>query len=430
MGKILNFISGLVLIVGLFLTPVSVFAQSKNTNTFSFFDSLVEGVTNIFSLSVESQVRQAIELKEERRSQLESLPQGSRQRGLFQNRLEVAEQKLAGIIEKSKNPAEKAKILKQIEAIEAELQKKKQQEADQQAVEKNIFNLVANYDLTNQRVNLTWQNPILTEPFEIKVVRRDDAIPADLANDPVVYSGVGQSFVDTNISSNTTYFYSVFVVIDNETSSGVVASVLVPQIEEEIFEDGEVNSPGPLNEEELIDVAVTSESTENFTEAETVNLNDPFSGLLEAESVDPAILAITSANFKLIQTGETEQILTENGLLIKDDKDLIMRFDPVGNMASLKTIGVSVKNSSDEQVFSFLLKPQTGDSYYLARIVSLGEVGTYPITIYLINNNDEVMKKISGELLVSVGVGFNSNMSAVFFRVFSVTLGTILGLAY
>ncbi len=76
---------------------------------------------------------------------------------------------------------------------------------------------VSNLQLTADAgaISLSWTNPdvnVITDFTGVVVVRKVGSPSANVSDGATVYSGTGQSFVDSNVVANTNYFYTVFSV--------------------------------------------------------------------------------------------------------------------------------------------------------------------------------------------------------------------------
>lgn len=71
-----------------------------------------------------------------------------------------------------------------------------------------IQNFNANSDTTY--VNLTWTNPDEYDFLGVKILRNTSRYPIDITDGTIIYDGSGTSYKDTELESNTTYYYSAF----------------------------------------------------------------------------------------------------------------------------------------------------------------------------------------------------------------------------
>ncbi|MCX6712084.1 MAG: carboxypeptidase-like regulatory domain-containing protein, partial [Candidatus Vogelbacteria bacterium] len=88
-------------------------------------------------------------------------------------------------------------------------------------------------------------------------------------------------------------------------------------------------------------------------------------------------------------------------------KDLTILFNYDLAPATLKTIGVTLTDSTDKtKTFSFLMHRNADGTAYEATVSPLLRAGTYPIDIYIINYDNQATKRIKGTLIVS-GTGIS-----------------------
>ncbi len=244
----------------------------------------------------------------------------------------------------------------------------------------NVSNFEAVYDEVADEVILTWQNPVFPEFSNVRIVRKTGSVPVNPLDGVLIYNGSGESATDDNVSIGVTYFYGAFVQ----------------------------NTAGDYSSGSIVFITPTGEPDEECTvDCEEVEPPiDPFENFPDATNVNPQIARLDFSDFIFLQPGERPQFFTTNGVFIKGDKELIIQLAYDKVPAVLKTIGITFKHPNDSnKIFSFLLKPNADKTYYTARVEPFGYSGVYPVNIYVLNYEDQTMKKISGEVIVA-GVSF------------------------
>ena len=62
----------------------------------------------------------------------------------------------------------------------------------------------------NAQVVLSWKNPIDSDFVGVKILRKEGSYPTNAIDGTVVYNGVNNSYTDTTVTNNTTYYYRIF----------------------------------------------------------------------------------------------------------------------------------------------------------------------------------------------------------------------------
>jgi hypothetical protein len=65
---------------------------------------------------------------------------------------------------------------------------------------------------SENRVALTWENPVHPSFSKVQVVRKEDSAPASPTDGTMVYEGTEQSFTDSGVTVGKYYFYSIYAV--------------------------------------------------------------------------------------------------------------------------------------------------------------------------------------------------------------------------
>jgi chitodextrinase len=92
-----------------------------------------------------------------------------------------------------------------------------------QAMPQNVYGLMA--ETLGTTVRLRWQNPQLTIPFQVRVVRNHLGYPEDPHDGMVVYQGDGEELLDVAaLAAYGTQYYSVYVL---DTQGGVSSGAVI-----------------------------------------------------------------------------------------------------------------------------------------------------------------------------------------------------------
>ena len=233
----------------------------------------------------------------------------------------------------------------------------------------NVSNFQAEFNINQQKIYLTWSNPNF-EGFEaVRIVRSTFGIPANPEDGAVVYEGSAENVVDPAVEFRVRYYYTAFVKNQaGEYSSGAVASAIGLK-EGDICPDGNCGS-------------------------------DPFAFLPGAKST------VTISDFILRQIGELTKYFSAGAKVkIQGTKNLMIEIDKNSLPTVLKTIGVVISDPKNvTRSFSFIMRDD-GEGRYLANLSPFWRNGVFPVTIYVINYQDQTVKKITGSLQVA-GVSF------------------------
>ncbi|MCX6713813.1 MAG: hypothetical protein NTV48_01775, partial [Candidatus Vogelbacteria bacterium] len=270
--------------------------------------------------------------------------------------------------------------------------------------------LQANYNKIQGGIVLTWGNPT-NNYFQSVLIRRSlSGYPTSPTSGTFVYEGREEKTVDRNVSAGQRYFYTAFVRYQSTIfSPGVVASERVPT-------DGEIRgcmnpSASNYNRNATIDDGSCPGGGEirgcmdpkatNYNPKATIDdgsCGSPFDFLPKVP--EPSGLTWT---LLFIQPKEAEKTFDRNNQVnIYGEKNLTIKFNAKVLPDVLKTVGITIYDPEDStRSFSFLLKENADRSAYLATIEPLLKNGTYPISIFIINHQDQTIKKIDGKLIIS-----------------------------
>jgi uncharacterized protein (TIGR03790 family) len=74
----------------------------------------------------------------------------------------------------------------------------------------------------DNQVAFSWTNPVDADFVGVKVVRKTGSYPGHSADGTVIYNGSNESYIDTDVVNNTTYYYAIFAYdeVPNYSSLG------------------------------------------------------------------------------------------------------------------------------------------------------------------------------------------------------------------
>jgi len=247
----------------------------------------------------------------------------------------------------------------------------------------NVSNFSAVYQEGDKRVHLTWQNPSYADLASIVIRRQKDSVPSGPTSGQLIYNGTNQSTYDYDIEVGAHYYYAAFVrSTSNNYSSGVVTSVTIPT-------PTEVVTPVEV-------------PTETPTVPPGGPSSDPFSSLPVAPGGEVTSSLSEDWSFLFLQPKELAKVFDRfMSVRVDGDKPITIYFKYNLAPATTETIGVTLTNPDDKtKTFSFLLRRTKDGSAFQATIGALKRRGTYPMDVYIINNN-QTIKHIKGRLIAS-----------------------------
>ena len=215
-------------------------------------------------------------------------------------------------------------------------------------------------------IALMWQNPTDARFIQVRVVRSTTFFPESESEGDLIYQGPEQSFFDASAVPGVTYYYAIFAEGPGTlVSSGALAYAHMPVI-------GEAATTTPPN---------------------------PFVNVPMAPHVDPMIASLSLADFEFIQDGKLLPVGTGGTVTINGYHDLTirLRYDRVPQI--LKTIALALADPTDHsKAFIFLLRPNADKTYYTATMGPLGKSGSYPLTISILDYQNQGLKQLAGAL--------------------------------
>jgi hypothetical protein len=226
----------------------------------------------------------------------------------------------------------------------------------------NVSNLEAK--ALDNKIDLDWQNPADQDFKEVWVLRSETFYPSYSFEGVLVYKGQDNHFSDQGVRNGIRYYYTVFSSdrAGNFSSGAVISKVpnfsLAPGIPPEITP--EVPPPAP------------------------------------PEKVPSEVKELTLNDFDFIQEGKKIPV-EEDKIKVEPEKPLTISIDYGKFREYLKTIMVTLKK--DEKNFSFILRIDGDKKKYFAVILP-PEPRVYPFDIFIVNYQNQSLKKIPGEMIV------------------------------
>jgi chitodextrinase len=219
---------------------------------------------------------------------------------------------------------------------------------------------------TTNAIDLSWTNTTDPRANEVRIVRSETFFPSDQFDGVPIYEGPGQSFRDANVTAGKTYYYAIFSEGANGLfSSGVLAKARIPL-------------PG-----EVVSFATST---------------NPFAGITFA-TTNPMIAGLTLADFQFIQESKQLAIAGNNIIGVNGEENMTIRLPYNKVPQILKTIAVTLNDPTDpSKAFIFLLRANADKTFYEASIGPLGRTGIFPLTVTILDYQNQGLKQLSGSL--------------------------------
>jgi len=244
------------------------------------------------------------------------------------------------------------KISCQTESLE------KDHTTDQQFKTLLTLNNVNNFSAKSQDkgIALTWQNPVDEKFFGVKILRSERFFPFNLQSGIIIYEGYGDSFLDIDVVSGKTYYYTIFTYDKEKNySSGAIAYAL--------FGKGAVVPPEPTPPPETqIVKEITINDFKFFSQEQNIKIEDY----------------------------RTIKVESEKHLTISIDADKIPD----------KVEAITVTINQDGKEYSYLLKFDKESNVYEVSFTTPGKSGNYSIKINFLDYKNKTIKQINGILNV------------------------------
>lgn len=223
----------------------------------------------------------------------------------------------------------------------------------------NVLNFKAIGD--DGKVFLNWQNPQISDFDRVKIIRNDNFFPLSTDDGVIIYEGINNFYIDTDVINGQDYFYAnyVFDKLGNH-SSGALAYAL-PQVK------------GLL-------------SAKQFPE---------FPQVTPQENIE---WKLSLKDFDFYSEGKKLEIINSQTVEVKSGKQLIISIDykKIHGKAVFLTAGVD--NNGMQSLYSFNL--DEGKNVYSVAFVLSEKEGDYPLTITLFNEKNESVYQVKGEISV------------------------------
>lgn len=221
----------------------------------------------------------------------------------------------------------------------------------------------------DRQVQLLWNNPFDIDFQGVRIVRSQEFYPADPSDGVPIYSGPGESFLDTGLENDQPYYYTAFAYDQfGNFASGAVAFAIpfAP----------ELAPPTPPTPPEIPTVP--------------------------PELIPETLKDLSLEDFDFIQEG-VKLSMKEGKVEVKPDVPLTIAIDYDKLPEVLKTILATMQNEKGE-VFSFLLRVDEGKERYLATMNPPAS-GLYPVSFTVVDYKNQGLKKVEGEFEITEVAG-------------------------
>jgi len=221
----------------------------------------------------------------------------------------------------------------------------------------NVSNLRAL--IGDRQITLTWDNPIDLDFKMVRIMKSTDFYPTDPEHGDIAYEGSDNLFADTGLINGVRYYYTVFVynLARDHSSSGAIISA-VPQA---------VPVVGP-----------------------------PITPPIFPPYIPVIIGELTFGEFNFIVEGGEIIWLGETSIKAPVNKRIIVSIYNKQLPLFSKTIILTIEKKDES--FSFLLSPDKSGTFHETIIPPSLKSGDYSITIFILNQKNEITNKISGTL--------------------------------
>ena len=257
------------------------------------------------------------------------------------------------------------------------------QTSDQQFSTLNVLSNVNNFQASSadRTIILTWDNPSSIRFAGVRILRRNDFYPLNSRDGIVVYEGRGNYFIDQNLKNGARYFYAAFVYDQNKNYSSGSVAFAVPQ---------------------AIPPAIPP----------------------VISPVAPSPIPPTLAPSELIQLGindftfyfDNKKIPLENSIIkIGKNKPVIVFFDCSNLPPAWKFTMFSYQTK--EEFFSYSFGQSQEEAACATEFVSPNEAGAYPFAITFFDQNNHILKKITGTLVVYETAAEKPNEIIIFINI-------------
>jgi hypothetical protein len=221
----------------------------------------------------------------------------------------------------------------------------------------------------DRNVQLSWQNPQAGRFDYVRVTRSDTFFTNEPLRGNLVYEGIGQEVMDTEVAGGDTYFYSIYSRNDaGQWSAPALAAVYVP------------DESGAPTKDTVTDIV----------------------------SDQPA--APEETKQKIADLSFADLIFSQNESVIKNDDGTValfagrpfsvgLAYDKLPEV--LKTVLVTMTAPDDpQQSFSFVLRADESKDFYKSMIGGLEEIGTYDVAVTVMDYKYRRAKTLTGQVSV------------------------------
>lgn len=218
-------------------------------------------------------------------------------------------------------------------------------------------------------VQLTWNNPDGQYDY-VRVTRRSDFFSNEPLAGELVYEGLDQRIVDSDIRAGETYFYSVFTRSeDGQWSAPALTAIYVPQ-------QGETPETDPIDD-------IVSDQPEAPEETRILLSDLTFADLIFSQG-------------RLLADSENKEVnLTAEKLF-----SVGLDYEKLPEV--LKTVVVTITHpESDDKSFSFLLRADSQQNFYKATVGGLETPGEYEVEVTVLDYKYRRVKTLTGQIRVT-----------------------------
>lgn len=215
--------------------------------------------------------------------------------------------------------------------------------------------------ITEDGVELSWQNPEEEDFAGVRLVRSDIFYPQDIYDGKTLYEGMDELVIDREVLSFPgVYYYSVFSYDHNGNhSSGAITAIRVA-------EDGSISVGSP---DDII------------TDA------PDYPGR-------PALEGLSIEDFLFVQNGKA--VASLGGRIAFSSEGLVLISLPYEKLPEvLKTVMVTLSPEGSGEKFSFLLKINKDKTAYEAVMDPRHLEGSYDVSIVVLDYKNQAIKRLS-----------------------------------
>jgi len=219
----------------------------------------------------------------------------------------------------------------------------------------------------DKKIILNWENPTEASFFQVRLVRNSEFYPLNINDGAIIYEGSSSFFLDSNLNNGKRYYYAIFAeYVGKNYSSGALTSA-IPQGE----------------------TAVANEPSE------TIPAKNATSAPLQAEETKQ----VKFIDFDFYSGGEKLAVKNNKRVEIENNKNLLISIDSEKLPKNLKTIIAEL--SFGGKKYSYLFESSTEKTIYNVMVVSPDASGANAVKFALLDDKNQKIQEIEGELRVS-----------------------------